>query len=71
MGGINSVGDTFLGQSGVYGILGTAAASNVPGGRDYAVSWTDGSGNRWLFGGYGWDSTEMQGFLNDMWEFKP
>ena len=57
--------------SGVYGTLGTAAASNVPGGRQNSVSWTDGSGNLWLFGGYGNDSTGTFGSLNDLWEFNP
>jgi hypothetical protein len=59
------------GQSGVYGTLGTAAASNVPGGRGGSVSWIDGSGNLWLFGGSGVDSTGAQGYLNDLWVFNP
>jgi hypothetical protein len=37
--------------SGVPGTLGTAAAANVPGSRQNSVSWKDGSGNLWLFGG--------------------
>jgi N-acetylneuraminic acid mutarotase len=60
-----------FGQLGVYGTQGIPAASNVPGGRDAAVCWTDSSGNFWLFGGYGFDSTGMYGFLNDLWEFNP
>jgi N-acetylneuraminic acid mutarotase len=57
---------------GVYGSLGTAAASNVPGSRQFAVSWTDSSGNLWLFGGYGDASTgTWGGYLNDLWEFNP
>jgi hypothetical protein len=44
---------------------------NIPGGRYGAVSWTDGSGNFWLFGGQGFDSTGAFGFLNDLWEFNP
>src|SRR5262249_35931660 len=28
----------------------------IPGSRTNPVSWTDGSGNFWLFGGYGYDS---------------
>ena len=59
------------GQPGVYGTLGVAAASNVPGGRDASVSWIDSSGNLWLFGGYGDDSTGTRGNLNDLWEFNP
>ena len=55
--------------SGVYGTMGTPAASNVPGARNSSVSWTDLKGNFWLFGGYGSDSTGAQGGLNDLWEF--
>lgn len=59
------------GQSGVYGTLGTAAAGNVPGARDNAISWTDSKGNLWLFGGAGYDSAGNQGNLNDLWKFSP
>jgi N-acetylneuraminic acid mutarotase len=55
-------------QPGVYGTEGTPAAGNVPGSREYATTWTDSSGNPWLFGGYGL-SASAQGFLNDLWEF--
>jgi N-acetylneuraminic acid mutarotase/sugar lactone lactonase YvrE len=56
-------------QSGVYGTLGTPAAGNIPGGRYYPPSWSDGSGNLWLFGGLGWDATGTLGYLNDIWEY--
>jgi N-acetylneuraminic acid mutarotase/ribosomal protein S11 len=59
------------GQPGVYGTLSVSAAGNVPGGRYGAVSWTDLSGNLWLFGGYGFDASGNQGYLNDLWEFNP
>jgi N-acetylneuraminic acid mutarotase len=64
-------GSSTGGQSGVYGTLGTAASTNIPGGRDSAVSWSDASGNLWLFGGYGYDSTGTGGWLNDLWKFDP
>lgn len=54
---------------GVYGTEGTSAAANVPGGRNTAVSWIDASGNLWLFGGLGCDSSGTTGALNDLWEF--
>jgi N-acetylneuraminic acid mutarotase len=57
--------------SGVYGTQGTASASNVPGARQAANSWTDASGNLWLFGGYGFDSTGYFGYLNDLWRYSP
>ncbi len=56
---------------GVYGTLGVASTSNVPGARSGSVSWIDGSGNLWLFGGSGYDSTGKTGELNDLWEFSP
>jgi len=55
----------------VYGTLGTPAAGNIPGGRSGAVSWTDSSGNFWLFGGDGLDSVGNIDNLNDLWEFNP
>lgn len=60
------------GELGVYGTQGVAAASNVPGGRFGAVSWTDPDGNFWLFGGYGLDSVGNDGgyqYLNDLWKY--
>jgi hypothetical protein len=39
----------------------------VPGARQSAVVWTDTSGNVWLFGGDGDDSTGGAGVLNDLW----
>jgi hypothetical protein len=55
----------------VYGTLGTAAATNIPGGRNESVNWVDSSGNVWLFGGYGCDSTGAIGYLNDLWKYTP
>jgi N-acetylneuraminic acid mutarotase len=55
----------------VYGTLGTPAAKNVPGNRSSALSWTDGKGNLWLFGGNGSDALGKYGFLNDLWEYSP
>ena len=64
---------TWMGGSStpVYGTLGTAASTNTPGARSSAVSWSDASGNLWLFGGYGTDSTGAGGYLNDLWKFDP
>ena len=54
---------------GVYGTLGTPAAGNAPGSRYGAANWSDSAGNLWLFGGYGYDSTGVGGYLDDLWEF--
>lgn len=56
---------------GIYGTLGQFSPGNVPGSREQAVTWTDASGNLWLFGGYGVDSVGTEGDLNDVWEFHP
>jgi N-acetylneuraminic acid mutarotase len=55
----------------VPGVYGTEGAGNSPGARDGAVQWADKSGNIWLFGGWGVDSTGTWGMLNDLWEFTP
>jgi len=70
MGGSSTIGSNG-GQPGVYGTLGTAASRNIPGARDSAVSWSDASGNLWLFGGWGFDATGNGGYLNDLWKFDP
>ncbi len=57
-------------QNGVYGTPGTAASTNMPGGRQEAVGWADASGNLWLFGGEGEDSVgTTNGILNDLWMY--
>jgi hypothetical protein len=68
---VASVAGGSCGAPGVYGTLGTAASANIPGARQAAVSWTDQSGNFWLFGGLGEDSASTTGYLNDMWEYQP
>ena len=62
---------SYGGQSGVYGTLGMPAAGNIPGSRHSASSWTDSSGNLWLFGGHGIDANGNFGILNDLWKFQP
>ena len=69
--GGSKTGNIPSGPPGVYGTLGTPAASNIPGGRDSAATWTDSSGNFWLFGGGGADANGNSGGLNDLWEFQP
>jgi N-acetylneuraminic acid mutarotase len=47
--------------------------TDSPGGRKYPATWTDLSGNLWLFGGDGWTYTFPNApqpiILNDMWEY--
>jgi len=70
MAGNNTIGNNG-GQSGVYGVLGLPDSANTPGARFSAATWTDASGNLWLFGGQGYDWIGTSGFLNDLWEFTP
>jgi N-acetylneuraminic acid mutarotase len=56
---------------GIYGTLETPAIGNVPGGRGESTSWTDSSGNFWLFGGAGQDANGNYGQLNDLWRYQP
>jgi hypothetical protein len=60
-------------QAGKYGTKGVPSVSNIPGARSYSISWTDLSGDLWLFGGYGYDSSDSGGYgeLNDLWKFEP
>ncbi|MFL5740101.1 MAG: kelch repeat-containing protein [Flavisolibacter sp.] len=54
----------------VYGNLGVADGANKPGGRNRSFTWTDNSGNLWMFGGKysvgGYDN-----YLSDLWKFEP
>ncbi|MDR3481720.1 MAG: kelch repeat-containing protein [Burkholderiaceae bacterium] len=65
VGGSNTVANA----TGVY----TAASGNVPGGRLGTSGWVDASGNFWMFGGSGSDSTATTtsndggGALNELW----
>jgi hypothetical protein len=59
-------GPNVWGQNAAYGTQGTAAASNTPGDRNGEVTWTDSSGNLWMFGG---EDSNSGAFLNDVWEF--
>ena len=44
-------GSTTTSAAGVYGSITVAAAANTPGARHTGTTWTDDSGNLWLFGG--------------------
>src|ERR1700735_1894830 len=62
-------GSTMTGMSGIYGTLGVSGATNNPGARQPGATWTDSSGDLWLFGGYGQDSAASVLPLNDLWKF--
>jgi N-acetylneuraminic acid mutarotase len=62
-------GSNTLNLPGTYGTQGIASPSNVPGAREGAVSWIDAAGNLWLFGGNGFASSGVGGYLNDLWKY--
>ena len=68
---LHSTASTILNQPGVYGGTGVPSTQNHPGSRDSAASWTDTSGNFWLFGGFGYDGSGNEGILNDLWKYTP
>jgi hypothetical protein len=59
-------GSNLKSQAGTYGTKGIAAPGNAPGARHHSVSWTDSTGNLWLFGGY---AARGMGYLNDLWKW--
>jgi hypothetical protein len=63
-------GATTLNATGVYGTQYNAAASNTPGSRRHAMTWSDAAGRLWLFGG-GWDDFDPGAVGNDLWTFSP
>ena len=54
--------------NGIYGTKNIPFGNNNPGSRNGTASWTDNSGNLWLFGGDGYASTGG-GRLNDLWKY--
>ncbi|MGB8261761.1 MAG: MBG domain-containing protein [Terracidiphilus sp.] len=60
-----------LKAAGVYGARGRFTATNMPGARDFASTWTARDGRLWLLGGKGYDAQDTQGYLNDLWVFDP
>jgi N-acetylneuraminic acid mutarotase len=61
-------GDTLANKSGIYGTMGTFAASNKPGGREYNNWWRNTGSSLWLMGGEGWDRDSAQiNHMNDLW----
>ncbi len=65
IGGSNTAGP----NTGNYGSLGVAAATNQPGSRLAARGWTDTNGNFWLFGGLSADSVGNAVDLSDLWMY--
>lgn len=55
----------------VFGSLGVPSAANFPGSRANSASWTDPSGNFWLFSGEIETPFPGNAFLSDLWKYQP
>ncbi|MDZ4289326.1 MAG: tandem-95 repeat protein, partial [Prosthecobacter sp.] len=65
-------GGNLANSNGGFGPQGTPADSNTPSCRSGAVTWTDGTGCLWLFGGRGRGASgATAGNLNDLWKYDP
>lgn len=64
-------GTNVVNQNGLYGTQGVSSPTNNPGGREFAVTWVDASGNLWMFGGDGYAATGPLDKLNDLWKYNP
>jgi len=60
-------GSESMSQPGIYGSKGVAGPTYIPQALEGAVSWTDNSGNLWLFGGGGVETSFAD--FNDLWKF--
>lgn len=62
-------GTALKNKNGIYG-SGVPSVNNYPGAREFGVSWLDGSGNVFLYGGFGLGETGVTlGYLNDLWKY--
>jgi hypothetical protein len=57
-------GTTVTAHAGNYGTQGVGSSTNIPSGRIYGQTWTDNSGDLWLFGGRNYN-----GSYNDLWKY--
>lgn len=51
----------------VYGTIGNASSHFIPGPRYETTTWTENGTSLFLFGGFGHDSLNDDGYLNDLW----
>lgn len=63
-------GSSTSNSAGSFGTLGIESDNATPGAKSYMYgNWSDSSGNIWLMGGHGYDSTNTLGGMNDLWKF--
>lgn len=64
-------GPTSTNAGAVYGTKGVEAATNDPGARTGAATWTDAAGSLWLFGGLGPAQGITDSYYSDVWRWNP
>ena len=65
-------GTNTVDATGNFGTMGVPSATNAPPGRADAASWTDKSGNFWMFGGWSFATNEgPDAQRNDLWRYQP
>ena len=67
-------GASTVNNQGSYGSLGVAAAGNLPPGRHDMVSWKDGAGKMYFYGGLSgtiWVAQNNSQLYGDLWQFDP
>jgi hypothetical protein len=64
-----AAGSDSLDSAGHYGTRGVSSPTNVPSARVHATSWTDLTGDLWLFGGQGSDAAGTLGTRSDLWKY--
>ena len=62
-------GDSAKRIQGNYGVKGVASITNKPGARQFGNYWTDTVGRFWMFGGSIVESSGLQSYGNDLWEY--
>lgn len=60
-------GSNTYSASAVYGTMGTASASNIPGARQMSIGWYDNN-DLWMFGAWGYIGPPF-GRINDLWKY--
>ena len=58
-------GSNVINQTGTYGTVGVSSTSNSPGARNGSITFTDNSGNLWLYGG----RDNSGNLFNDLWKY--
>ena len=53
-----------------FGTMGIASIDNIPGARESHQMWIDDEQNIWIMGGYGFDVSGEEGYLNDLWKYE-